>query len=93
MPLPDCAAQTRTFLNLWGKLIPQALLTLNFICWSRINPQLYAQARVNGAFDYNRTPLAPPGTKIIDHEKPIVRGTWAPRVVNDWYLGPDMHHY
>jgi hypothetical protein len=32
-----------------------------------------AHQMLNGTFDYNRTPLAPPGTKILIHEKPTQR--------------------
>jgi hypothetical protein len=27
-------------------------------------------AQLNGHFDFSRTPLAPPGTRVIAHEKP-----------------------
>jgi hypothetical protein len=80
-------------LNLWDKLLPQRPVTLNLLRRSRINPQLSAQAHINGAFDFNRTPPAPPGTKVLIHEKPATRGTWAPRVVEGWYLGPAQRHY
>ena len=80
-------------LNLWDKMLPQALLTLNLLRGSRINPNLSAWAQVHGAFDYNRTPLAPFGTRVLVHEKPSVRATWAPHAVEGWYLGPAMNHY
>ena len=47
--------------------LPQATQTLNLLRRSRINPQLSAEAKLNGAFDYNRTPMAPPGTKVLIH--------------------------
>ena len=37
--------------------------------------------------------MAPPGSKIIVHEKPALRGTWSAHAVNAWYLGPALHHY
>lgn len=47
-----------------------------------------------GAFDYNRTPMAPaPGTKVLIHEKPLVRETWSPHVAAGFYLGPALDHY
>ena len=49
-------------LHLWDRLIPHATLTLNLLRPSRLNPRLSAEAKLNGAFDFNRTPLAPPGT-------------------------------
>jgi hypothetical protein len=65
-----CSTNKQFPINLWEKILPQALMTLNLICWSRINPQLLAQAHGNGAFDYNKTPLTPLGTKVPIHEKP-----------------------
>jgi hypothetical protein len=78
---------------MWDKLLPQCLVPLNLLRRSRINPQLSAQAHINEAFDFNRTPLAPPGTKVLIHEKPTTRGTWAPHAIEGWYLGPAQRHY
>ena len=88
-----CSADKDFPLHLWDKLLPQAILTLNLLRGSRINPNLSAWAQVHGAFDFNRTPVAPPGTRVLVHEKPTVRTTWAPHAVDGWYLGPAMHHY
>jgi hypothetical protein len=88
-----CSTNRDFPLNLWDKLLPQCLITLNLLRRSRINPQLSAQAHMHGAFDFNRTPLAPPGTKVLIHEKPDIRGTWAPHAIEGWYLGPATRHY
>ena len=37
--------------------------------------------------------MAPPGTKVNIHEKPIQRRSWDPHGVEGWYLGPAMEHY
>ena len=66
-------------MHLWCRMIEHAEITLNLLRPSRINPKLSAYAQLNGAFDYNATPLAPPGTKVIIHTKPVVRGTWDTR--------------
>jgi hypothetical protein len=50
-------------LKLWDKLLPQATITLNLLRKSRINPRMSAYAQLNGHFDFNRTPLAPPGPR------------------------------
>jgi hypothetical protein len=42
---------------------------------------------------YNKTAFAPPGCKIIAHEKPANRRNWAPHDQHGYYLGPAMHHY
>ena len=80
-------------MKLWDKLLPQALFTLNLLRVSRLNLTLLAYSQMHGTFDYNRTPLAPPGTKVTVHEKPDARGTWSPHAVPAWYTGPAMHHY
>jgi hypothetical protein len=67
-----CGTDPNFPLHLWDRLLPQALLTLNLLRASRINPRLSAQAQVHGAFDYNRTPLGPPGTLALVH-KPETR--------------------
>ena len=80
-------------LTSWDQLLPQALMTLNLLRTSRINPRLSAWSQIHGIFDFNRTPLAPPGTRVLVHEKPTLRGTWSPHAVDGWYLGPAMLHY
>ena len=51
-------------------------------------PQLPGYAQLHDDFNYNATPLASLGTQVIIHEKPTVRGTWAPHGMKGWYLGP-----
>ena len=55
-------------LHLWFRLLLQATKNLNLLRRSWINPQLLAEAQSNGEFDYNRTPMAPPGMKVLIHE-------------------------
>jgi hypothetical protein len=43
--------------------------------------------------DINKTAFTPPGCKIIAHEKPAKRRTWAPHGHHGYSLGPAMHHY
>ena len=56
-------------------------------------PKKSGYAQLHGEFNHNVTPLAPPGTQVIIHEEPTVRGTWASHGVKGWYLGPSMNHY
>jgi hypothetical protein len=65
-------------LHLWDRLLPQAEITLNLLRTSRLHPQLSAAAHFRGLVDYNKTAFAPPGCKIIAHDKPGKRRTWAP---------------
>jgi hypothetical protein len=80
-------------MHLWDRLLPQAEITLNLPRTSRLHPQLSAAAHYHGLVDYNKTAFAPPGYKIIAHEKPGKRGTWAPHGHHGYSLGPAMHHY
>ena len=52
----------------WDRLLTQAEIMLNILRTSRVNPKLSAQANLFGNFDFNKTPLAPPGTKVLIHK-------------------------
>jgi hypothetical protein len=80
-------------MHLWGRLLPQAEITLNLLRASRLHPQLSATAHFHGLVDYNKTDFAPPECNIIAHEKPAKRRTWAPHGKHGYSLGPVMHHY
>jgi hypothetical protein len=80
-------------LHLWDRLLPQAEMTLNMIRTSRQHPKLSAAAHFHGMVDYNKTAFAPPGCKIIVHEKPSKRRTCAPHDQHGYSLGLAMHHY
>jgi hypothetical protein len=57
-------------MHLWDRILPQAVITLNMLRTSRINPKLSAATHLFGQYDFNRSPMAPPGTMIIAHETP-----------------------
>ena len=65
--LADCDS---CFLKyLWCQLVPQAVLTLNMLRQSRINPKLSAHDQVFGTFNFQQTLLAPLGTNVrVRHE-------------------------
>ena len=46
-------------LSNWCRLLPQAELTLNLLRASHLNPKLSAYAKLEGTFDFTRTPLHP----------------------------------
>jgi hypothetical protein len=77
----------------WDRLLPQAELNLNILQTSRQHPQLSATAHYHGMVDYNKKAFAPPGCKIIAHEKTSKRRTWEPHGQHGYSLGPEMHHY
>lgn len=80
-------------LKLWDKLVPQAEITLNLLRPSRINPRLSAYAQIHGQFDFSKTPLAPPGMKIMAHVLPKNRASWDTHAKPGFYIGPALHHY
>ena len=73
-----CSVDRNFPLHLWCRLLDQAELTLNMLRTSRINPNLSAHEQIHGTHDVNATPLAPPGTRCIAHEKSSQQGTWPP---------------
>jgi hypothetical protein len=77
----------------WDRLLEQCLLSLNLLHNSRVNPKLSSWAYLFGNFDFNATPLAPPGTKILLHLKSKVRGSWSYHGEEGWYIGPSLEHY
>jgi hypothetical protein len=77
-----CSVDPHLTLNLWDKLLPQATITLNLLRKSRINPRMSAHAQLNENFDLNRTPMAPPDTRVVAHEKPYQRDSWGHHVVD-----------
>jgi hypothetical protein len=80
-------------MHLWDRILPQAVITLNMLRTSRISPKLSAETHIFGQYDFNRAPMAPPGTRIIAHETPAIIRTWDPHVQDGWYIGPVLEHY
>jgi len=88
-----CSTNKDFLIRLWDQLLPQAELSLNLLRGSHINPSLSTWAQLHGAFDFNRTPIAPPGIRVLVHVKPSMQCTWAPHGSAGWYLGPALHSY
>eukprot|EP00957_Ditylum_brightwellii_P020660 1558100-Ditylum_brightwellii.AAC.1 len=63
-------------MHLWDRLLLQASITVNLLRTCRINPKLSAYEYLHGTFDYNATPLALPGTKVLIHKKVDQRTSW-----------------
>jgi hypothetical protein len=88
-----CSTDKSFPMHLWDRILPQAVMTLNMLRISRPNPKLSAATHIFGQHDYNRAPMAPPGTRIIAHETPGKRKIWAPHGQDGWYIGPALEHY
>ena len=62
----------------WDILMEQAIITLNLLRSARLNSKLSAYAFMFSEFDYNKTPIAPPWTKILAHTNSSNCITWGP---------------
>jgi hypothetical protein len=80
-------------MNLWERLLPQTVLTLNLLRQSNVAPAVSAYQYLNGPFDYNKMPLAPMGCAVQVHENRERRGTWAASSTDGWYLRTSPEHY
>ena len=52
-----------------------------------------AEEHLNEKFEYNKKPLAPPGTKVVAFEPPYKRSSWETHGTLRWYIGTELHHY
>ena len=66
---------------------------MNLLRKSTIHPDLSAYTHIFGEFDYNRTPLDPPGTRVVINNNLKYRTSWEPHVEPGCYIIPDMDHY
>ena len=88
-----CSLYKEFHIKLWERLLEQAKIRLNLLRQSRILPHISAYIRIFRSFDFNRTPLVPPGTKIFMHNRPNDCALWAPHVEGFWYIELAMEHY
>ena len=80
-------------MHLWDWLLQQSTITLNLLHPSQRNPQVSSYTILEGQFGFNKTPMAPPGTKVLLHDKPVQLKSWNPHGSEGWYLGSILEHY
>jgi hypothetical protein len=80
-------------LQLCDKFLPQVELTLNLLRFSQQDPTVLANQELYGAFDFNKTPLAPLGTKALIYDDPANQASLAPHATYGFYIGPATDHY
>jgi hypothetical protein len=78
---------------LWDLLLPQAKLTVNLLRQATINPKISAWEYLNCPFDFNKTPLAPVGCRVLIQAKLVMQRSWDYRAKQGFYLGPALDHY
>ena len=88
-----CTCDSRFPTREWDIIIPQVNTTLDLIRSSRTNPALSVYVDYFGAFNFNTTPLALPGTKFAMYFKPKQRGAYVSRDIDGCYIDPSMIHY
>ena len=79
--------------NRWDLLLPQAELTLNLLRQSALHPKISAWEHFNGPYNFDATPMGPPGCKVIAHAKGSTRLSWDYRGHIGFYVGPALDHY
>ena len=72
----------------WCRLLPQIYFSVNIVRKCRQNPLLSAGAAMEGEFHFNATPIAPPGSEMLMHEKPNQRKTFCFNSKRAWYIEP-----
>ena len=80
-------------MHAWNQLLEQAEITVNMLRPSHHHPRISAWEALNGKYDFDAHPMAPPGTAITIHEKPDQRGSWSKHGIQGFYLGPAMATY
>ena len=55
----------------WCRMTEQCNITLNMMRLCTINPKLLAFEAMEGTYLFDATPMAPVGTEILMHLKPI----------------------
>ena len=73
-----CSVEKYFHLQLCDRLLQQETISLNLPRKSRTLPHISAYTHIFGEFDFNRTPLSPPGTRVVMHDIPNNRASWAP---------------
>ena len=81
-------------LALWDTLLPQMELCINHLLPFKPNPSISAYAGIHGAsHDFRAHPIAPAGIKVLNHDKPSSRASWASHGTSGFYIGPAIQHY
>ena len=77
----------------WDLLLNQAKITVNLLRTLKLDPTKSAWEFINGPFNYNATPMVPPGSCIIAHAKGATCRSWDFRGIEGFYISLAMNHY
>ena len=77
----------------WDWILSQCEITLKILRNSSVNLVLSAYAYLFDPYDFNKSPMAPPGNRVIVHDKPGKRTSWGNYGTIGWYICPSLDHY
>ena len=78
---------------LWDELLSQAFITLNLLQTSRTCPKISAYIYLHGTYNFDTTPLAPPGVRVLLYNDPNHRVSYRVHGDEAYYLGPALERY
>ena len=86
---------TDTFLSIreLDHLLSQFLITFILPRTSWVNPALSAYAYLIVPYDFNKSPMVPPGTRVIVSDKHGNHISWRYPGTQGWYISPSLDHY
>ena len=74
----------------WDCLHFQFLIALNLLHNARVNPAILSYDYLYCPFDFNKSSMAPPGTREVFHDKPGNCMSWGHHVTPGWYIGASL---
>ena len=76
----------------WCRMTEQCDITLNMMRPCTLNPLLSAFEAMKGMYSFDATPMAPVGTEMLMHLKPVRRHSWGYHALKTWYFAPALKH-
>ena len=76
-----------------GQIITAGKISLKLLSQSITLPHISAYTHIFREFDFDRTPLDPPGTKVVIHNKPNDRALWETHAEDGWHIGTEIEQY
>ena len=78
---------------LWDELLPQAFIALNLLQTYRTCPKISDYAHLHGTYNFDTTPLAPPGVRALLYKDPNHCVSYGVHGDEAYYLGPALEYY
>ena len=88
-----CSLDKYFHLRSWDRLLQKATISINLLKQARTLPLISSYTPISGEFYFNRTPLDPPGTRVVMNNRTNNCASWEPYGEGGWYIVPAMEHY